>query len=350
MNLPANRLESCLLGTAVGDALGLPYENLTAERANRLIGRPDRFRFFLGRGMISDDTEHSCIVAQCLAASVGDEAIFERELAHRLRRWFLLLPAGIGRATFRSCLKLCFGFSPQRSGVFSAGNGPAMRAPILGAANESLDAALRLNRISARVTHTDPVALHGAMVVVIAAWGASRNKFADTADFFQLLQDRFAGEDAEATLEAMREVESSLASGESTIDFCRRFCGDSGATGYTLHTVPVAIHAWLRHRCQPGEAIRAAIMCGGDTDSVAAIVGGIAGCESEIAPELIAGICDWPVGVPSIRRLSRQLFDTIESGIPQRSKQPFFLWQLLRNLVFLSIVLGWGFRRLLPPY
>ncbi|MGB7325235.1 MAG: ADP-ribosylglycohydrolase family protein, partial [Rubripirellula sp.] len=52
----------CILGTAVGDALGLPYEGVSAKRAPRLLGPPDRNRFFLGRGMISDDTEHTCMV------------------------------------------------------------------------------------------------------------------------------------------------------------------------------------------------------------------------------------------------------------------------------------------------
>ena len=52
-------IESSLLGTAVGDALGLPYEGLTPERGQKLIGYPDRFRFLPGRGMVSDDTEHA---------------------------------------------------------------------------------------------------------------------------------------------------------------------------------------------------------------------------------------------------------------------------------------------------
>ncbi|MEO2015420.1 MAG: ADP-ribosylglycohydrolase family protein, partial [Fuerstiella sp.] len=43
-------IKSSLLGTAVGDALGLPYEGLTAERGRKLIGDPDRFRFLPGRG------------------------------------------------------------------------------------------------------------------------------------------------------------------------------------------------------------------------------------------------------------------------------------------------------------
>lgn len=36
----------CILGTAVGDALGLPYEGVSPQRARRLLGPPDRYRFF----------------------------------------------------------------------------------------------------------------------------------------------------------------------------------------------------------------------------------------------------------------------------------------------------------------
>jgi hypothetical protein len=35
--------------------------------------------------MVSDDTEHTCIVAQALIASAGDPDAFQRHLARRLR-------------------------------------------------------------------------------------------------------------------------------------------------------------------------------------------------------------------------------------------------------------------------
>lgn len=53
----------CILGTAVGDALGLLYEGVSPARAVRLLSPSDRYHFFFGRGMISDDTEHTCMVA-----------------------------------------------------------------------------------------------------------------------------------------------------------------------------------------------------------------------------------------------------------------------------------------------
>ncbi|WP_034923068.1 ADP-ribosylglycohydrolase family protein [Candidatus Accumulibacter vicinus] len=40
-----------------------------------------------------------------------------------------------------------------------------------------------------------------------------------------------------------------------------------------LHSVPVALHAWLSPPGEMQAAPTAAIVCGGDTDSVAAIVG-----------------------------------------------------------------------------
>src|SRR5581483_3062750 len=86
-----------ILGTAVGDALGLPYENLSRRRGVRLLGEPDRHRFFFGRGMVSDDTEHTCLVAQALLASGGDAERFSRQLGWRLRWWLLSLPVGLGR-------------------------------------------------------------------------------------------------------------------------------------------------------------------------------------------------------------------------------------------------------------
>lgn len=61
----------CLIGTAVGDALGLPYEGISPRRAVKLLGPPTRFRFLFGRGMVSDDTEHTVLVAEALIESGG---------------------------------------------------------------------------------------------------------------------------------------------------------------------------------------------------------------------------------------------------------------------------------------
>ena len=155
-------IAGAILGCALGDAAGLPYEGLPKCRGVRLLGEPDRFHFIIRHGMVSDDTEHTCMVAESLCECPHDAELFARCLAGRLRWWLVGVPAGVGFATLRAILRLWLGFSPQRSGVFSAGNGPAMRSAILGAAIDDLTTLERFVRASTVITHSDPKAFHGA--------------------------------------------------------------------------------------------------------------------------------------------------------------------------------------------
>ncbi|HEX9326135.1 MAG TPA: ADP-ribosylglycohydrolase family protein, partial [Reyranella sp.] len=95
----------CLLGTAVGDAVGLWCEGMSPRRQRRFHAQVGH-HFLFGHGMTSDDTEHACMVAQALIVSAGDEDRFLKSLGRRLRWWLLGLPAGIGRATLRATFKL----------------------------------------------------------------------------------------------------------------------------------------------------------------------------------------------------------------------------------------------------
>ncbi len=63
-----------LLGTAIGDSIGLPYEGLSRRRAKRLLGPPDRHRFLFGRGMVSDDTEHNVCALWSFRGRIAEEA------------------------------------------------------------------------------------------------------------------------------------------------------------------------------------------------------------------------------------------------------------------------------------
>jgi ADP-ribosylglycohydrolase len=155
-----DRLAGVLVGTAIGDALGLPMEGMRAASIARAFPKLDRY-FLLGRtGFVSDDTEQSALVAQSLAGSPRDREGFVRAFRRSLLAWFLRLPWGIGWGTLRSCLRIAVGL--RASGVASAGNGAAMRAAILGAF--LFDAPATRSEWSdalAAVTHTDPRAVEG---------------------------------------------------------------------------------------------------------------------------------------------------------------------------------------------
>ncbi|MGD2182645.1 ADP-ribosylglycohydrolase family protein [Lusitaniella coriacea] len=82
--LKAESIVGCLLGTAVGDAMGLPYEGLSSGRIYRMTARRiERYRLLPGKGMVSDDTEQTCMVAQALIVSGGEEKKFTRACCRR---------------------------------------------------------------------------------------------------------------------------------------------------------------------------------------------------------------------------------------------------------------------------
>jgi ADP-ribosylglycohydrolase len=315
-----------------------------------MFGVPDRYRFCCGKGMVSDDTEHACMVAQSLVAANDDYDRFTRELASRLRGWLLLIPAGVGLATARACLKLWLGFSPEHSGVFSAGNGPAMRAAIIGAAIDDAQAIKQFVRRSTRITHTDPKAEHAALAVALAARASRRGNTAE--EFIDELTQQLAGEGVEL-LDLVCRAIASAASGETTTTFAISLGLDRGITGYAYHTVPVALQSWCLHRGNFTAALEAVIVCGGDADSTAAIVGGIAGAslrDDEVPSLLVARLFEWPRTVAWLRRLAAQLARVRTTHRPERPLRLPIAGVLLRNTVFLVVVLAHGFRRLLPPY
>ncbi len=350
----------CLLGTAVGDALGLPAEGLSRRRQTRLFGAISGHRFLCGRGMISDDTEHACMTAQAIVASAGDPDRFLSHLARELRRWLLALPAGVGFATLRATLKLLVGISPRRSGVHSAGNGPAMRSPILGVCyGHERERLAALVRASTRLTHTDPRAEAGALAVAVAAFMASHHRAEPpTANaYLALVGERLAdaglADDGAKLLGLLRDVAGSVERGESTSAFANTIGCADGVSGYVMHTVPVAIHAWLSHHRDYRTAVLETIRCGGDTDTTAAIVGGIVGAAAGpigIPRPWIDGIAEWPRSVEWMEQLGHVTARVVAHGKPERPPSPRVPAIILRNVAFLVVVLAHGFRRLLPPY
>ncbi len=127
----------------------------------------------------------------------------------------------------------------------------------------------------------------------------------------------------------------------------------NGVTGYIYHTVPVAAYAWLRHYGDFRATVEAALDCGGDTDTVGAIAGALAGAtvgEAGIPEPWLRGIIDWPRSVRLLRTVADRLADQLRIGSPLGEVSYFWPAVLPRNLFFLLVVLVHGFRRLAPPY
>jgi ADP-ribosylglycohydrolase len=344
----SERCRGLLLGTAAGDAVGLPREGLSRKRALRMFGGPPlRHQFLFGGGMVSDDTEHACMTAQALLISAGDPDRFGRVLAWRLRLWLLGMPAAVGSATLRAMLKLWLGFSPAHSGVFSAGNGPLMRAPLLGLCVADPKLLPRLIRTSTRLTHTDPRAERGALLVALAVRHAVEQSPGDqfAAAFFERIRQAIPDADPQFSL-FLTTVEEHVQKG-ATAEECAAALGlQHGVTGYVYHTAFAAVFCWLRWPNDFRRAVEEVICLGGDTDTTGAVVGGIMGAavgEAGIPPEWVNGLAEWPCSTGWMRSLADRLS---KPG----SRPLAFFWPLLplRNLLFFLVVILHILRRLWP--
>ncbi len=354
-------LAGCLLGTAVGDALGLPYEGLSPRRRARLFPEMDKYHLLpFGRGMCSDDTEHTIMVAQALletaafAKSSRDAEAFRSKLACGMRLWLLGLPAGIGMATLKGILKLWL-FLPQRwLGTFSAGNAPSMRSALIGVYWAEDTELLREHvRAATRLTHSDPKAEYAALAVALAAsLSANSAGPVDASEYARQLRAFLGGDGAELAA-LMDGVAKSVQAGESTPAFAQGMRLEKGVTGYAFHTVPVALHAWLAHPGNYREAVLAAVECGGDTDTVAAITGAVAGAgkgPGGIPPDWLRTLAEWPHTVQWMEGLAQSLAEVRSNYAGPRTIAAPVLKLGVRNLFFLAVVLLHGFRRMLPPY
>jgi len=344
------RLVGVLIGGAVGDTLGLPSEGLRPNQIRRRWNGKWKQRFIFGRGMCSDDTEHSFMVAQALLTEPLDANRFQRCLAWKLKWWLTGLPAGVGFATARAILKLWIGFSLNRSGVCSAGNGPAMRSAIIGAffANDP-ERRQKFVTAATRITHTDPRAEIAALAVAeAAAWAI--NGGINAEEFLRRLPD--CGQNEE-WLNICRRLTEAYSTNESVADFCRSLGLERGVSGYALHTVPVAIYGWLRHPHNFKMALTQTLECGGDTDTVGAIVGALAGASTgagDIPNEWVGGVWEWPRTISLMRNLAARLEQQTSRQNPIGPIHYFWPGLIFRNLVFLAAVFLHGLRRLFPPY
>lgn len=149
----------------------------------------------------------------------------------------------------------------------------------------------------------------------------------------------------------LTRMETGLAQGASVSTFARDLGLEAGVSGYALHVVPVALYAWLRHPDDAGSALGAALECGGDTDTVGAIVGGLAGATHGAAgfpKEWVDRILEWPRSMGFARQLAQKLVAQGQASRPLGPVRWFWPAQPLRNLLFLAIVLAHGFRRMMP--
>lgn len=271
-----DRVRGCLLAVVCGDALGAVFEGdpvVSVDDYRALHDQAGELRY-------TDDTAMTLVLAEHLAHRVEHDAdLVEDDLLQAFAHAWGEEPwRGYGpgvQQVFRAALS---GESWRTAagqlfdGAGSFGNGGAMRVAPVALLGRPLSQVLEWARRGARVTHTHPLGQSGAALQAAAvslAISSDRTAPLDPERFLAALD---ACHEHPAFTARLRRVTYLL--DDERPGRAARALGHGVAA---LESVPAAILAFLRHPDDPAAAIEFAIRLGGDTDTIAAMAGAIAG-------------------------------------------------------------------------
>jgi ADP-ribosyl-[dinitrogen reductase] hydrolase len=271
-----DKFKGALIGCAVGDALGMPVEGMGRDDIASRYGTVTDFideRF--GAGRVTDDTQMTVTLAQ----SIIEIGKFDKGHAgFKFGRWIdasdrgVKEARGVGEASGTASRRLFEGVSHDESGMPSAGCGAAMRAAPVGLRYYADRAALYRSSVDqALITHTDPGAVAGSSAVAFAvAAGIKDGGAIDRARLATGAAAFVAGIDGAMSAKIAGLADYLDASPEEGFAY-------TGTGGIAIETVPGALFAFLRSPYDIEETITTAVNGGGDTDSLGAIAGAVAG-------------------------------------------------------------------------
>ncbi len=272
------KFRNCILGLAVGDALGMPVEGLSPENIKQLYGEVRDFLPSpygdLDAGEWTDDTEQMIVLAE----SILETVYFSPEnFAEKLKKWFVETSSRrIGPSSTRAISNLMRGVHWSRAGVFSDTCGAAMRvAPIGLVYHFSLNLVERYAEISARVTHTGSAAIGGAVAVAIAV-SCNVLDFSDE----EMLNEVLKRVEAYDNLLA-EKIKFAYEISDRDVSYAVEKLGNSISA---LDVVPMAFYSYFSGK-DFEESLIKAVNAGGDADSIAAVCGAIKGAKGFSIPE-----------------------------------------------------------------
>jgi ADP-ribosylglycohydrolase len=304
MSSTGDRALGALYGLAIGDALGMPTQFMSFEEVAACFGVIDGFREApadhlvaagLPAGSITDDTEQALLVADALLAGGGH--LDGEDLARHLVAW-------AERARERGSLDL---LGPSSSAAiaavigggpldelsrFGATNGAAMRiAPIgLIISTDDLDALVDLVVDASQITHNTGMAIAGAAAVAAAVSGGISGASVAEATTLGIGAAELGQRRGEWSPGPSIGRRIGWAVGLVDVDDHERSVRDVvelvGTSLAVQESVPAAFAILALHPDDPWQACLTAASLGGDSDTIAAMTGAIAGA--------CHGIDNWP--------------------------------------------------------
>jgi ADP-ribosylglycohydrolase len=340
------RARGALYGLAIGDALGMPTQMLSRAEIVRRWGpllpgfepAPPGHPIAGGMpaGAVTDDTEQAILLARLLVKGRG--TIDPHELAGALTEWERAMAERgsldlLGPSTKRAVAAILAGVPPEEAGATGTTNGAAMRIAPVGIAvpvalhdstpNLGLSTLVDRTVMASCVTHNTGVALAGAAAVAAAvSAGVSGATIAEaTALGIQAASSAarrghwVAGADVAARIEWATSLVASHAQAEAA-ELIYTLVGTSLAT---QESVPAVFAVLAAVPADPWRACRMAASLGGDSDTIAAMTGAIAGAchgAGSFPPAAIAAIDAQGLGLAALAGDLLALRDTCGSEAP----------------------------------
>ncbi len=273
-----------MLGAIIGDIVGSVYEfNNTKDYNFHLLTPDSRF---------TDDTVMTLAVAKWLTEDGEHTHEYLVKCMQELGRKYPW--AGYG-GKFKRWL-----IEREAKPYNSWGNGSGMRVSPVGLYAHSLDESLELAKISAEVTHNHPEGIKGAQAIAASIFLARHGKSKEEIRTY--IEDTF-GYDLHRSIDDIRP--------DYTYDVS------------CMGSVPEAITAFIdSHDFE--SSIRNAVSIGGDSDTIAAMAGGIAQVAYGL-PKALSGYC-YGLLTPELRRI----LDDFEKKMNINTGDPFNLERFVK--------------------
>ena len=233
-----------MIGAIIGDIVGSTYEFKNTRDYN--------FEFFPKRSSFTDDT--ICTIA------IADAILKEIPYRDSLLKWCRKYPnpAGAYGSMFSQWLH---SYNPKPYNSF--GNGAAMRVSPVGWAFVKSVEVLDEAQKSAECSHNHPEGIKGAQTIAMCIW---------------YLVNHRNSEDA-------RKMVDDICGGMYGKDYAKHVPVPGVWDGTCQGCVPLSVHLFLKSK-DFEDAIRLAVSYGGDSDTIGAIVGSLAGAYYDIPEEL----------------------------------------------------------------
>ena len=277
-----------LLGLAVGDALGVPYERCTLEdmRSEPCLGMRGGGAHRQPAGTWSDDTSMALCIADSLATKgVDPDDVMKRFSAWNNRHQYTATGVvfDVGTTCRRGIVKYDLGAPPDLCGDYSEngnGNGGLMRTfPVALYAcrhMEDIGDMLRLVHSYSALTHGHPVGLIccGLYALFIREWlnrGWGETVFAVMDRAIETGRAHYAAMDG-GFAEAVNRPGLYL----SAAQLQSRTEDQLQTSGYVMNTWNIAVWSLLNTDSYR-DCVLKAVNLGGDADTNAAVVGSLAG-------------------------------------------------------------------------